>query len=375
VDAAPVDAVPVDAGSQGIDVLFLLPSLGAGGAERVTINLANGLLRAGHAPALAVMDPTGPLDSAIDPGMPRLQLGHPRVRGALLPLLRLVRDMRPRVLFASQTNVNLLLCLLRPLLPATTRLVVREPLHRTTRFEGRSTRRVRVLQRLLYRRADLVIASSLLMADALRRSTGASVHVLPNPVDIEAIRATTHSAAPEPRVGDGRRFVFIGRFEAQKAIPDLLQAFASTAGPDDRLTLIGDGSQSQTLRAKVADLDLGARVHFLADRAAPWQHSANADLLVLPSTDEGMPNVALEALAVGTPVLATTDLRMLEELAAIAAPGAIRLVERDELASALAHTDVLTSAPRPSLLPDAHELRQVVARFAAAVGLAGDDHP
>ena len=345
-----------------LEVVFVVPSLEHGGAERVTVNLANGLARAGAAPRIVVTHRAGPLRSALDARVEVEELGELRVRRAAPALLGLLRRRRGDVVFATHTHVNLLMCALRPLLPRM-RLVLREPTHAPTELGGRSTARTRQAQRLLYRRADLVIASSDVIARDLLALTGSDVVRLDNAVDIGAIRAAgAEQRPPGSRAHPGiRTFVSVGRLDVQKSMDDLIRAFGAGAGPEDRLRILGEGPERGRLQTLIDALGLARRVELCGVRTDHWAYVAAADALVLASRAEGMPNAVLEALALGTPVLATTDLEVLDALAEEVLDGALRLVPRAELAAAIAATPSrpVTDRLADPLLPERFDVDAV----------------
>lgn len=346
-----------------LDVTFVLPSLEVGGAERVVVNLANGMQRLGHRPQIVLTGRTGLLAAQLDANVPVTALGHGRVRAALPALLLELRRQKPDVVVTTHTHVNLALCAARRALPRRTRLVLREPIHAATPFDDIPPV-TRLRQRKLYRRADLVLATSTAMQDDLERLTGRRPALLRNAVDVARIRDVASRdvspAAGSPLTGatasrTGRKFVAVGRLATQKAYPDLLAAFAQMSGPDDRLEVFGEGTLRADLERLVVELGLLGRAQFAGIDDAHWTRVARADVFVLASTHEGMPNAALEALALGTPVLATTDLDVLEDLAVATPPGAVTLVPRTDLAEAMAavqvHASDLAAGPRASLLP------------------------
>ncbi len=102
--------------------------------------------------------------------------------------------------------------------------------------------------------------------------------------------------------------LFVGNLSARKGVPELLRALAMAplASMPLRLTLAGGGDVSG-YRALAQALGLGERVRFegWAPQAQVARLMAQADLLVLPSHDEGLPLVILEALACGVPVVCT----------------------------------------------------------------------
>jgi glycosyltransferase involved in cell wall biosynthesis len=336
--------------------LLVLPSFQVGGAERVVILLARELARRGAQVTLVAIDGRGPLRAEVD-GVEVIDLGRHRALTSLPALIRAIRCRRPTVVISSQTHVSTLLALTRRSL-GDIRLVVREP---ATWIAGPSERgSVRVLRRLVHRRTDLVLASSEEMRAQLAGLMNRPVEVLPNPVDVDALRARAVGAVREP--GSGRRFACVGRLAEGKGLDDLLIAFSEHAEEADHLSLVGDGPLRSDIESTVARLRLGGRVRITGMLADPIPLIAGADALVLPSYSEGMPNVALEALAVGTPVLATTDLVTLRDLAQLTPAGALRLVDRAGLGAALSNVPMLGvgGPPRPVLLPDANRMEHVI---------------
>lgn len=99
----------------------------------------------------------------------------------------------------------------------------------------------------------------------------------------------------------------IGRLSREKGHADLVEALAAVAAAGHRVSavLAGDGPERGPLEALVAARGLGDRVFFPGYVAEPWRLLEETDLMVLPSHTEGLPNVALEALAMDVPVLAT----------------------------------------------------------------------
>jgi len=142
------------------------------------------------------------------------------------------------------------------------------------------------------------------------RDTG-RVHVLHNAVDVA--RPMPMSAAPRPvrehfGIPDVNRIVVtVGRFSPEKGMDVLLDAFSLLVRQVENvcLVLVGDGQERPALEAQVGRLGLGGLVHFAGYSDTPGDFVAEADVLVLPSRSEGIPNAVLEAMAMGKPVVAT----------------------------------------------------------------------
>lgn len=355
-------------------VAIVIASFGSGGAERVLLNIAAGLCDLKVRVRLLVLDPAGPLRAELDDRVEVVELARRRARTAGPRILRELRSHPPDVVLASQTHLNLLLGLLRPAFPSGCRLVIREPLLDPTSSERRWWTRITAS---LLARADVIIASSALMQQRLVRLVGATPVVrLPNPVDVDRLRRdATPSRREEPadplppeRLGRHRvEAVVIARLVPQKGHEDLLRALAEADRQDLHVTFIGDGPLRDALETLRDALDLHDRVTFagrIDDRQELAVRLSRADLLIQPAHYEGMPNTVLEALALGTPVLATDELQMLRELAAGTPRDAIRLVPRDALAAALRGVPLRPGPrPRPSLLPDEHARDRVVERL------------
>ncbi len=119
--------------------------------------------------------------------------------------------------------------------------------------------------------------------------------------DLYALQALGASRTPPPA---GRRYLAIGRLERQKNFALLIVAFARIARPDDRLTILGDGSERQRLEAQVAAAGLEGQIALPGYGPVPPALAA-ADVLVLSSLFEAVPAVVIEALATGLPVVST----------------------------------------------------------------------
>jgi glycosyltransferase involved in cell wall biosynthesis len=124
--------------------------------------------------------------------------------------------------------------------------------------------------------------------------------VIANPFDFAAIRAL--SAEPCPARPVAPYILHVGRFAAQKRHDLLLAAFASLDLPHTLVLLTPPDAR---LAALIAQHGLAHRVTIADFQANPYPWMAGADLLVLCSDHEGLPNVLIEALACGTRVVST----------------------------------------------------------------------
>ena len=153
------------------------------------------------------------------------------------------------------------------------------------------------LRRVGRRSAVLTTVSEWLARSVRAIVPDATVHVAPMPADTDLF-----VPADTSRSG---RFLFVGRLNRQKGIALLLEALSRTR-PDTELDVVGAGPDQTALAALVAELRLGGRVHFRGmlsqSELLPLYQSATA--LVIPSEDEGLGLVAVEAQLCETPVIA-----------------------------------------------------------------------
>lgn len=176
----------------------------------------------------------------------------------------------------------------------------------------RKQRALIALDKRLVRRFDRVLAvSGRIEADLLAaRVPSRIVRLLHNAIVTDQYRRRGGSdfRASLPRsMAAGPLLVSIGRLSHEKGHADLLDALAIIAGrgAEVSLALVGDGPERPSLEQRVHDRGLEGRVAFAGYVSRPQLVLEDADLMVLPSHTEGLPNAALEALAMEVPVLAT----------------------------------------------------------------------
>lgn len=105
------------------------------------------------------------------------------------------------------------------------------------------------------------------------------------------------------------RFVFVGRFAAEKNLEMLIHAFSQLQCKNKRLILVGDGVQRGALEAQVKRLSLEGSVLFIGETTTPEKYYQSAHFFVLPSAYESFGQVVIEALACGLPVIGFSSIK------------------------------------------------------------------
>ena len=166
-------------------------------------------------------------------------------------------------------------------------------------------RRGHRLRELLNGRHVHVVSSGL--ADELVQDFAvhpASLSVIGNPFDVEAVRQRSSEATPESAAQTRPFVVGVGELNARKDFGTLVRAFA-LSGLDGDLVLVGQGEEEAALRQLALTLGLGERVRIVPFHANHYALVRKARALALTSKSEGFGNVLVEALILGIPAVST----------------------------------------------------------------------
>jgi glycosyltransferase involved in cell wall biosynthesis len=291
-------------------VLFLVPSLAGGGAERVFSTLLRHLDRSRFEPHLGVLEAKGSYMGDIPDDVDIHVLNIPRVRYALPGIVKLAWTIKPQTILSTLAHLNLALMAGKPFLPQGCKLLIRESTLASIFLQTETSypRFWRLLYRRLYPRSDKVVCPS----DAIAHDLAVNFDVpreklvrIYNPVDIESVERAA-MVEQTPYTGPGPHLVSAGRLSREKGFDVLLDAMPAVLQrhPDAHLTILGEGSLRGDLTAQAQRLGLSERVEFAGFQGNPWAYLRHADVFVCPSRYEGMPNILLEAVALGTRAVA-----------------------------------------------------------------------
>jgi len=298
-------------------IALYLPSLRGGGAERVMVNLANGFAKRGITTDLVVASAVGPYLDLVLSTVNIVDLKCSRVLTSLPALARYLRKRQPNAMIATMGHANVVAILARMLSGTRSKiqLAVREA--NTVGISAREAptlkgRIMPVALRFLYPLADVIVANSKGSAKDLSSQTGIPeerIAVIGNPVDIAQIRELSKASPPIllPKISSGQSIVSVGRLTPQKDFETLLCAFSLVleVRPDVSLLILGEGELRQKLEGLAVELGIRDKLIMPGFVSNPYAVMKQADLFVLSSRWEGLPNTLLEALALGLPVVAT----------------------------------------------------------------------
>ena len=288
-------------------VLLLIPHLGGGGAEQVTVLLARGLSLKKYELHLGLVTQRDAGQEELPSRVGVHTLGAGRVRTGAFRLLRLVRRLKPDLILSGMAHLNFLVLLLRPFFPQGTLVLVRQNGTASAQLTfQKNPGFTRLLYRRLYPRADRVICQSAPMAKDLAREleiAEARLAVLPNPVDVDGIRNAT---GEDLWSGPGPHLLAVGRLSQEKGFDLLLEALVTVQERFSHadLTIAGAGPKERALKSQCRKLGLKEAVRFVSYVERPSAYFLGATAFVLSSRHEGLPNALLEAAAGGLPIIA-----------------------------------------------------------------------
>lgn len=284
-------AIANEAAASGYDVRLL------------TCN-ADGVLRGQIGSRVAVVR----LNDASDTALPR----RAQMKKALLAYRKHCRKWRPDIMLSAGNHGHLLSSFAWFGLPGVK--VLRFSNDLTHGSPSRLARLWRALKfQLMAWASDKLVYVSVAQGKhrlLARQLASGKALVIPNGVDLELVTRLADEPCPHPWLSDNSIPVVlaVGRHVPQKNFALLVKAFAEarTAGPM-RLIILGDGNESEIgrIRKLALDLAVASDVDLVSPTANPFPYMKSARAFVLPSKWEGSANVLLEAMAAGTPVIAS----------------------------------------------------------------------
>ena len=293
-------------------IAFFVPTMHGGGAERVVLNLIEGMIPQKIPLDLILASAEGPYLNQIPPEVRLIDLKGGRVIKSVLPLVRYLRTNRPQVVISHMSHTNVIALLAAKLSLVNTPIITVE--HNTQSVRISPLQRAKLvlpLMKLLYPQAEVNVAVSQDAAKDLERVLKlplGRVKAIYNPIVDSQLLAKAEENIEHPWFQDKSTPVFlaVGRLTQQKDFFNLIKAFARVRQQiDAKLVILGEGELRGKLTALIKKLALVNAVDLAGFTANPYAYMKRASAFVLSSRWEGLPTVLVEAMACGCPVIAT----------------------------------------------------------------------
>ncbi len=293
-----------------VRILFLINSLESGGAEKVLIKILNGLNWELFSFDLALLKKKGFYIDHLPSHIKIFDLGvkGEKIRMYLLKAVSRLTKIEKKydIVFSLMWESNIVN--LMASLYSKKRRIISERINLSdyinSIFSNTNKYFAKTLTKFLYKRTDMLITPSEGVKSQLIGNFKIKdnlIRVIPNPLDLEEIRKLYQE---EIDIKDPY-FLYVGRLHEQKNIPLLLKAFRELQRENIKLLLIGEGQERDYLTNLARKLQIMEKVIFKGFQNNPYKYMNKAICLVLPSNFEAFPNVLIEAMATGCPVVST----------------------------------------------------------------------
>lgn len=287
-------------------ILFLIPSLHGGGAEKVTLLLGNELIKLGWDIGFVMSKVEGPYLEHLDPKIKIIKLPYRKISRNILAIRAVILSEKPDIFYTTMEYVNIIGGIAHKLSNSKSKLVYSEHnnIHKTL---GAHSSGMKYLLKAgikhTYTFADQIVCVSDGVRDVLQEYKPGikNLSVIYNP--IEQMQPNTDPSGNNSIY----RILSIGRLNRQKNHILLLKAFKyllETFPIDAHLTIIGEGQERNALNQYIIQHNLIDKID-LPGFKDPNTYLHNSDLFVLSSEYEGFGNVLVEALSTGIPVVST----------------------------------------------------------------------
>lgn len=282
-------------------VVFILPSLKAGGAERVISYIAARLREDLFEVKLIVLG--FEKDAVYDTGsLPTQYLEKSRLITSIVPLFKIIFNERPHIVFSTIGHVNMAMGLFSIFFKKI-KFIGREAsvMSQMNQFTNFNSKILKNLTRVLYGHLTRIVCQSEDMRLDCIQYFGlqpSNLVVINNPLTYVPT-IVEGSVAKE-----GIKFITIGRLSEEKGYLRIIDGLSKIKDYDFTYTIVGSGPQENIIKDKIKINGLDNKIRFIPYTSEVLEELKKHDFFLQGSFVEGFPNALLESCSVGTPVIA-----------------------------------------------------------------------
>lgn len=289
-------------------ILFIIPTLGTGGAERVATILANHFVKK-HVVEFFVMEkstvecyPVDPIIKINEVGI-EVRRGN-KFRAVVNFCVTLMRQRNVLLMKIKEYKPDIVISFL----PKADMLVY--TIYRKNGFRWISSERNDPMSRNkieglllnhIYKKADMIVCQTNKISEFYKSKGIKHTTVIRNPIIL--------SDSEKTELGISFRYLItVGRLDRQKNYEMLIQAFSkvkSEMACPEKLLILGAGPEEEKLKRLIKKLDMSSEIMLLGRKNNVFDYLRSAEAFVMSSNYEGLPNALIEAMAVGLPVIST----------------------------------------------------------------------
>ncbi|MDB2456457.1 glycosyltransferase [Flavobacteriaceae bacterium] len=281
-------------------ILFILPHLRAGGAERVVSSIFKNLDRTIFEPYLVVLGFENEDQYSVE-GENIIYFNKKRLRSALVDIIKIIKKLKPSIVFGSIGHINVYLGFLKFFFPKI-KFIAREAsvYSKMKSFNKRRQLPYFVLKRL-YLKLDAIVYQSGDMKNDFENTFGvlqSQGHLIHNPITLNSNKHNNTLKIIQPPF----KFIIVGSLVVNKGHDRVIELFKNLK-LDYVLEVVGDGPLRENLENIVLNSEMTDKVIFRGLQKDMEVIYTSADFLIQGSFVEGFPNVVLEALSFGIPCI------------------------------------------------------------------------
>jgi glycosyltransferase involved in cell wall biosynthesis len=332
-------------------IIFILPSLKAGGSERVVSFIAKQLNTDIFDIKLIVIG--FEKDTVYDVGSLNIQyLNKTRLLTGIKSLFAIIQKENPAIVVSSIGHINIIMGLFS-LFFRKIKFIGREASvqSKMNEFSTVNSNIFNVLTRIFYPRLSIIICQSEDIRQDLINKLGINLSklvVIHNPItNSETIKRNSHS-------NEKIHFVTVGRLSEEKGYLRILKGLSNILNYDFHYTIIGSGPQLESIKEHSVKYNLTEKINIIQHTFKVLEEVARKDFFIQGSYVEGFPNALLESCSVGTPVIAFNAPGGTKEIVLNATNGFLVEDER-EFASILNDIDTLKSISSDTVIASVSE--------------------
>lgn len=298
-----------------IKILFFLPSLAGGGAERTIINIANGLKKDTFDVYLVVIncpksgsyrdEYSGFINSDVHIVNLSVELKKSNYIRILLKLRTVICSLSPDIVMSTMLKANILISAALLCSGFRGKCIFRESNNRTKEIKNLFAK---LLIKKIYNNADMIVALSHGVGDDLQRFLSVKrdkIRIIYNPVDLNDIKKNI-TGVRISGIDEKVHMIAVGRLHPQKDYPTMIKALSYLKDKYNfDMLILGRGPCEKSIRKIIQDTGLDNHISMIGFQSNPYQYLAQADIFVLSSVGEGFGHVIIEAMACGAAVVAT----------------------------------------------------------------------
>lgn len=298
-------------------LFFTAPT--CGGAERVTITIAKLLDPDLYDVSFAIVGKTtGDITQFIPKGCNVYYVKIFNIWDfTTIKIFQLLKKIKPAIVFSSLFYLNTRVATAAHFVGG-----IKIILRNSNNYFAEKNIATRLLMRISYPFADEIIMQTEEMADEFNNTFPVKckkISVIHNPIDVDTITRKLENIS-NPFDTNNINYVYVGRITVVKGLDALIKAFAKVykCNHKSRLYIVGKYDKNdayyKSLIKLIDNLNIGDSVVFVGFTSNPYQYVKYANCMILPSRNEGLPNVVLEAMFLKCPVVVTRSIPIIDRL-------------------------------------------------------------